>query len=237
MSFNRILVTGLVLYQFLVIGCGRRVSYDRQLKETADKVFLTTFVGNGTTGGTSFVVKAPSGKSFIITNNHICTMSKDGNLELHSDNGVVSVHKIINSKLSVDLCILEAGPYSNTGFSVSLYSNVGSKLYIVGYPGLQGPTLTSGYMFGYEIIQLGEPVTAGEKCEGRVQSVDTIFGPAEYCLIEYFSGVTDARTAGGSSGSPVFNEDNEVIGVVFAGNNFKTAIIPLETLKTFLKDY
>lgn len=217
---------------------GSGVNYNTQLDYYSKRTFLTTFVGRGYTGGTSFALTTPSGNKVVITNDHICSESKDDNLELHSKNGQVSVNRIIHSDHSVDLCIVQASPEMD---AFTLASNVypGDKVYIVGYPGLKGPILTSGYLLEYTIIPVASRMEEGETCKGRTNEVMTFFGPVKVCLTDYFSGVTNAVIAPGSSGSPVLNEEHRVVGVAFAGGPGADGalIVPLSTLQNFLKDF
>lgn len=174
---------------------------------------LVTAEGNS--GGTGFEVVAPSGKVYTLTNKHMC--------EDNATNAVVGDRtiplRVIEVAKDTDLCLLEP-LIGKTGLHVSNTPVVSDdNLDVYGYGMLQDLTHTKGAYVG---------VTTGA---------------IEDALIDM--GVTDvgymtAIILPGNSGSPVFNNDGDVIGVAFAvapSFNNRCFFIPLKSLQNFLKVY
>jgi S1-C subfamily serine protease len=193
-------------------------------------------------GGTGFSATAPSGRPFTVTNAHVCELSTDGNMV-----AISNLHpkrdfrlRIIEISRTQDLCVLEAVP-GTRGLTVSLTDPAG-VLFALGHPLLKPLTLTSGYVTVLEPIDIGEPTTSLEDCKGegrRVQSIDTLFGKQDICVRSHLAWGTSIEVFPGSSGSPVINGDNEVVGVVFASDprDNKAYFVPGADLRRLLSAY
>lgn len=166
------------------------------------------------TYGTGFNMKY-KGKKFIITNQHVCAVSKRlGHPGYAIVNG--SLRKIIAVSKHHDLCALEAD--FNGGLELSNKDvEPLDKIILMGHPR------------GLDLVIR----------EGRIVKEDI-----KIC-VGYGAGVVKCRPSDmisataypGNSGSPVLNEYGKVVGVLYAGSGaypHEPFIVPFEYLQRFL---
>lgn len=217
-------------------------------------------------GGTGFAVKAPSGQSYILTNDHVCEVSKDGKTVLVSGQQGSIRRNIIGHDENSDLCIIEGMP-GVEGLEVAWFApEVGDTLTVVGHPHLMPIHVSQGEMTGREDVMIGlgpisviNPRTGAEeqispedggvlpeqcmlpKHSQVVVDIDLIFFKlkVKFCALN----VKDAYTTsviihGGNSGSPVVNFWGNVQGVAFASDDTNWGrMVSLHDIKAFLKNY
>lgn len=163
-------------------------------------------------GGTGFQIKAPSGKSYIMTNRHVCFKEKRFrvvNKLLDIDQYV----KVIEKYNRHDLCILE-GIKEAPSLEVSKHVYFNSELFIMGYPSGQGLTLRKGYLVENVKIYPSMPYTPNAY-------YTTFIGHA------------------GNSGSPILNREGKVISVWNMYDTEREGItysVPLRYIIDFLSD-
>ncbi len=119
------------------------------------------------------------------------------------------VNLVIKLYAQADLCVISV--IAESGFRMAKTYYQGQKLHTTGYPG------------GYR-----------SSSKGRLDGF--IFIPQFH---NYYLESDDMVSIGGSSGSPLLNDNNEVIGVVAAGytnDDPGTFAVPLEYLQDALKD-
>lgn len=134
------------------------------LAPMAHKAFLRQYVGKKVVmmtnvnpetsqqygGGTGFHVTAPSGKVYIVTNRHVCQVSKNGIMYAAvRGNSSYQKVKIIEKSNFSDLCLVEPLPGID-GLKVAQEPSVGQHVAILGHPNLQPRTLTEGEVVGYD---------------------------------------------------------------------------------------
>jgi S1-C subfamily serine protease len=214
------------------------------------KVYMIEKFGVG--GGTGFAFKVPSGKSYILTNDHICAMAEsDGILMVYDNEGHGTPRKVIERSNFTDLCLMEGMP-GVEGLSLGDKPEIGEIYTAVGHPALKPLILTSGEIVGRRdvqtvdhILHLSDP---NDMCNKPKQSIEreeqqvSSEVPQEdkfYCIdttkAAYESSI---QVFGGSSGSPVVNLWGHVVGVVFATDHTNWAsIISLDDIKTFTSKY
>jgi S1-C subfamily serine protease len=191
----------------------------------------------GMGGGTGFAVKAPSGKSYVITNAHVCAIGiETGIVYAKSDTGRPIPLKILERSNQSDLCVLE-GLARLTGLTIASGVDLGEELGIVGHPQLMPLTLTRGQLIGYANVAVMVDVGPCEKDEGMYRTVMSMFGPV--CIEINHSGLTTIPALGGNSGSPVVNFWGNIVGVLYAGDpsNNWGIILPGQALIELLKEY
>lgn len=204
----------------------------------------TVMIKKGRSGGSGFFVETPSGKTYILTNRHVCDLSQDGYLTVisHSDHEIEN-KKIIKKYDDHDLCLVESIE-GHTGLDLASFIYIGQTIGIMGNPKLQPLTFSRGEFIGNKTIKvlLGYNIPK-EKCRGEVVNTNFInlfFGRFSACVGTYNAGQVTAYSRGGSSGSAVVNFFGNIVGVLFAGNRndqFESFIVPLEDVQSFLRDY
>lgn len=225
-----VLAVGLVAGSYLVLNSAQ---YHRSYLRSKVGPEVLMLVGTQG-GGTGFSIKTPKGKTYTLTNRHICEIADNGVLYADPDLLPIPVRVLKISK-KADLCLVENVP-NKKGLSLSDDSlQPGDEFAIVGHPMLLPLTLSRGELIGYQQIEM--PTKINEECGADEKEVFTLF--FSVCLKSYRAGMTNAVALGGNSGSPVVNFWGEVVGVLFAGFNDSNwgIIVPLEEIKEFLKDY
>jgi len=141
--------------------------------------------------GTGFVIDKHKG--LVITASHVITeLDESVNVKLNNGlliNGTVKVIDIKN-----DIAIIKVDPIDLVEVStlrLEMNTVIGEKLFCIGNPGRHIGTVSSGILSTSLIIN------------------DDILSPLPH---KYY--ISDIHACGGSSGSPVFNLDGEVIGIV-----------------------
>lgn len=211
-------------------------------KYVGDKVVM---IKKGRSGGTGFYVEAPSGLSYILTNRHVCDLSKDGYLDVISfGKWERKARQIIKVHDQHDLCLVDGG-LQRSGLDLSSNVRIGEEIGLVGHPKLQPLTVSRGELIGYRYIQIVTKynVKPSECLYGKIKKVEggfaALLGIKNYCIETLYSGQITAYSRGGSSGSPVVNFYGNLVGVLFAGNRtdqFESFIVPLTEIKEFLQD-
>jgi len=173
--------------------------------------------------GSGFVIKAPNGKNYFVTNNHVCEgLEVDGKI-LISSNAISEdqmLIKVIKKDPKVDLCIAEA-PTLSKGLFLSTSLSIGDNVHIFGHP------------VGFPLHK-----TSGEAISPLVvQMIKGIF-PFAFEVVEYDAWQISAPSSPGNSGSPVVDNLGRVIGILFAGssvNSYTSFIIPAKSLSNLLE--
>lgn len=161
-------------------------------------------------GGTGFVVSAPSGRKYILTNAHVCEIAR----LVDSEDRLMKT-EVIEAADYTDLCLMTLPKHLDApGLKIADFEpQTHDKIHIIGYGMLLGSTLTEGHWVG----RLALPVLA-------------VFHPA----------YVTAQVLPGNSGSPVLNDDGFVVGVVYASSPAilnRALVVPLEDIREFLKNY
>ncbi len=218
-------------------------------------------------GGTGFAVRAPSGTSYIITNDHVCNISKDGQTVLViSENGDMIRRNIIAHDGYSDLCLIQ-GLDDVKGLTIANdVPSKGDKMYIIGHPHLLPLTVSSGEMIGLEDVTMNMgPISMFNPQTQLWEQLDIAKGAVvesdcmapkntihesvidmviiklymKQCLVTVKDAyITTITVLGGNSGSPMVNFFGQVNGVVFSTDEASWGrIVSLYDLNSFLKNY
>lgn len=149
--------------------------------------------------------------SQLVTNRHVIAGATT--LQVSTFDGQDLLVDTAGAGLVADIAIVDTS--SALPAAVTLAENnpeVGDEVEIVGYPGGGRLTTTSGRVVSYEADPLNS--NAGEVI------------------------ATDAPAQRGSSGSPLYNQNGEVVGVVYAATSDgrHSLAVPVETLRGLLDD-
>jgi S1-C subfamily serine protease len=195
-------------------------------------------------GATGFVVRGKSGKKYIMTNGHVCSLQEDGKVFVYYKGDEYRL-KVVKFYAKNDLCAIEAP--GAAGLAVNIASNFreGESAYAIGHPLLEPKSITLGELSGpvSVTVEVGENKKP-EECTGETyELIDlstnpmaAIFGISNICVRHLEAEAATMTILPGNSGSAVVNIYGSVIGVAFAANESGTRsyIVPLSHLKEFL---
>lgn len=218
-------------------------------------------------GGTGFAVKAPSGKTYILTNDHVCGVSSDKRSVLVTGPKGSMRRNIIAHDGNSDLCLIEAMPQDDGLTVADSGPTPGDTITVVGHPRLMPTHVSHGEMLGTEdVTVLLGPISLINPRTGEEEQIDPSKGgilPSEcaaaknkilpieidmlfitlkvkLCLVTVKGAYNTAVTIHpGNSGSPAVNFWGNVTGVAFAGSGDTDwgMMVPLQDVKAFLKNY
>ena len=191
-------------------------------------------------GGTGFHVQAPSGKTYILTNAHVC--------ELHTDYFIKAAYKykrkvkkrIIEIYDDHDLCLVE-GFVNAPAIQVSDKLIKGETTFLVGHPSLRPLTVTQGEYIYNTNINISYCGSFPFKMSNLGIDLD-IFKDltGNNCIKNRNASSITNYSKPGASGSPIVNTNSKLVGVLFAGSPFDqndSYAVPLKDVKRFLKAY
>lgn len=186
-----------VIQPLIVIGIIILVSYNPVKKETnfiklADNVIpFRDLSNNNRIYGTGSYIRF-LGKSFILSNRHVCNYKKKGK-SIQVDN---TINKIIAISSKYDLCLLETD--KNIGLKISKKrAKPLEEIVLIGFPRGIGKIIRKGAVVKDERLCIMYP--KGIRCVDSTR--------------------ISALAYGGNSGSPVLNSKGEVVNVLYAGSN------------------
>lgn len=187
-------------------------------------------------GGSGVIYMSTNQGSYILTNSHVCGVLEATGGLVSTNKGDYVVERYVRSKIH-DICAIEI--LKNLGVNTSIAENVsyGDKIHISGHPFLLPNTITDGYLSNSLEITLLIDV---KECTDKEQEENTLmcltFGGMPI-IKNYTAQATSSMIAPGNSGSGVYNDKGEIVGLAFAGIGRGIShglIVPLEYLRLFL---
>lgn len=202
-------------------GCSTN---QKRIADSSDIISNSVSITNNesNSGGSGTVLRSSDAASYVLTNSHVCEVAEEGGL-VHGEAGTFAVAGLKHSKQH-DLCLIKV--YGNLRASAKLASSgpadKRASATISGHPSLYPTVVTKGHFSGRETIQV---MTGFEECTeetiekgGLDAALMCLFFGGIPVVKNYDSVLVSATIMPGSSGSGVFNKDNELTGVVFAGS-------------------
>jgi S1-C subfamily serine protease len=162
-------------------------------------------------GGTGSILKSTKNGSKILTNKHVCRLIEQGGyVEQNETYYPVESYKKFDDH---DLCLISVEYNFNISLRISkTIAKPSDTIYVSGHPRLLPHILTKGHLSDNMRINLIIGVVPCEK-----PSMECMFFGGEPIIREFDSQVISNLISPGSSGSAVFNDAGEIVGVVFAG--------------------
>lgn len=229
--FSVLTIAGLTLIGGLLLAKSLRTK-----STLADRtVMITNYTKNH--GGSGSVIESTPEYSLILTNKHVCSVVHNGGLVVHRGNEYFAdafaestIHDLCLIRVSTDLGVNT--PISQTGPSTY------EPITIAGHPNLLPLVMTQGHTSDLKVVEI---MTGVRKCdEEDMKNPDK----AAFCAFfgrlpvtqKYQSRLFTATIMPGSSGSAIYNNKNEVVGVVFAGSGTLgyALAVPIEYVNQFL---
>jgi S1-C subfamily serine protease len=168
--------------------------------------------------GTGFSVSENENGSDIITNKHVCAAGNKATYELTASNGHKYPATFVRVAPGADVCLLRTKQQLPAVKLAGKDAEKGDEINVFGAPhGMLG-LYTHGEVSGYEWVDMKD---------------DDDFPFEIHCYAQLIS----APIYPGSSGSPTFNSNGEVVGIVFAarGDSEHMAYqIPVSEIKRLL---
>lgn len=221
-----------------LIGVASFIQGKKQSNDIRNSSVMITN-SRGSSGGTGIILHSHKNDSLILTNAHVCGVVKKGGT-VRTANSVYQVNSYIESKLS-DLCLVKV--LADLGVNTEI-SKKDPKFYdkaiVSGHPHLMPNVITEGHYSGRRIIDVA---IGFRKCTDKdLENPDT--GMACVTLgslpiIRSFESVlVTATIMPGSSGSGVYNQDQDLTSVVFAGSGDLgyAWTVPYEQVRNFLDE-
>ena len=267
LSFATDYATTLVLLTVMAFGALKLPEvHNKYLRYNVGKKVYMIRDSEHSGGGTGFAVQAPSGQTYILTNDHVCEVSSDGLTVLVSGDEGSMRRRIVSHDGNSDLCLIEGMP-GITGLEMANSAPAqGDNMYVIGHPRLMPLHVSEGEITGSEDVsilmgpisiinpetdeeELINPSQGGiapaqcmaKKNSQQVVDVDLMFFvlKVKFCVMTVKNAYATAITIHpGNSGSPMVNYLGNVEGVAFASNSTNWGrIVPLQDIKAFLKNY
>jgi hypothetical protein len=233
------LILGILAISFVLSGC---TPSDQSIRNRIVKLVNKT---GGSCSGEQ--VKAPSGKSYILTAGHCAGLADkaDGTIGVMKEDGSMIRRRIIAEDPKSDLLLLEEMP-GIEGLEIAQASFDTQEVRTFSHGAGFKTYITSGVIVqDTDIKILIFPIMSeedGARCAGmpKYERLDLkIFGVTlvQLCVLNVRETTITAMSTPGSSGGAMVDSEGRLIGVISAGSDKFTDCIRLIDIKNFLAGY
>ena len=102
--------------------------------------------------GTGFYIKAKSGLTYLITNKHVCRLTKDlGTVWVLEEDKRPVQKRVLEQYSKADICLVEA-PVNRSGLSLASSYTKDEKVFVMGFPSYMPLTYSPGKIIGYDVF-------------------------------------------------------------------------------------
>jgi S1-C subfamily serine protease len=186
-------------------------------------------IGGNSSSGSGVIIYEDLSFYYVLTNHHVVYFEKTHPLsrasyEIIDFQGQVFQATLVDSNPNYDLAILKIIKTSKVlevAKAATTNPVEAEHVSVLGYPGFQKNAITLGKISGYSRVEI----------ENQTSNVS----------IDFDVIVTNAPVKSGSSGSPLFDINHRLIGIVYAGNfssssdfSRNTFAIPIEKVREYL---
>lgn len=198
------------LFSGLVSAKTLKPANNKQLYDSSVRIYNL----EQNSGGTGSIFKSYKNATHILTNKHVCRLIEPGGVVRYKERK----YKITHYKKfpEHDLCLVRIGTSLNITTKVSdTLARTSQTVYVSGHPNLLPHIATKGHLSDNMDIKLVVGVT---ECEEGDNSMQCMWFGGNPIVKTFDSKVVSNLIKPGSSGSAVFNNEGEIVGVVFAGD-------------------
>lgn len=182
---------------------------DNIFYDNYNNVLTVEAIGNPMSHGTGVLIKTAKNRLVVLTNKHVCN-ALEPNILINNDL-ITSTESVLYKDEIVDLCLLTVSKDLKVK-DIKLAPEPARKnqtIFSLGYPYDFSKNLIEGRIIGDALIPVYEIFMDQEKCKA-VPVINNI----AYCYNEENLVSTNALQFPGGSGSPVFNSNNELVGLM-----------------------
>lgn len=191
-----------------------------------------------TSGGSGTILSSTPNLSFVLTNSHVCEVTRSGGL-VNKENGNSFFVQAFKRSMTHDLCIIAVAADLHAESSIAKESPLPlEESTVSGHPRLLPLIINKGHFSGKSIIQVMtglRPCTEEEFKNGKTGVFCMLIGKLPV-VKTYEAQTVSNLIQPGSSGSAVYNTKGEISAVIFAGSGdigYGFAV-PFEFLSQFL---
>lgn len=192
--------------------------------------------------GTGSLFKAKSGKFYLLTVWHVCLHLGDPDERVSGSlpDGTTFLGKIVKTNPTSDLCAIDVTYDVKLNQTPTLVlANkfpFKGKLYTRGYPELV-LTEAEGHYTGELKMDAGFPIEDLGECPKGFKVNRTVYSRIISCTAPFKQYETTLYVRHGSSGSPVVDDNGDLVGVVDTmDEKGSCGIVPFPLLKDFVSD-
>jgi S1-C subfamily serine protease len=217
--------------------------HKRYLRNKVGAATVTLFTENS--GGSGVHVQAESGKTYILTNKHVCGLAVNGRINVRSNvTGVAISRKVVSVSREHDLCLVQ--PLQGVdGLSLGGGLEKGDTLHVIGNPRLDPLSVATGEMIDRTQIEIVTGINVDRSsCDGSLMEINdpmlNMFGIFSACITKYDAIQANVIAYPGNSGSAVVDSFGNVEAILFAGSRDAVTnqfLVPLDFIKDFLSNF
>jgi S1-C subfamily serine protease len=170
--------------------------------------------------GTGFSLYSDGNKSLLLTNKHVCAAENIAKYVVIDHVGLKHPAKFYKFSPNVDLCLLIADAPIKPVHLANSDATKATHVTVIGAPQGEFPFFTDGYVGGYHHTVMKIPGVSGG-----------------LMILNFSAQFLSAPIYPGSSGSPVFNDQSDVVGIIFAGRtgaDHMNLMVPIGLIKDFI---
>lgn len=229
---TKILIGAIVIWAIVFAYFAGKINAETRV--TSATVMLTLI--SGRSGGSGVVIYNSKYESAILTNKHVCNVIANGGNAVNTKGKTALITRYAVSSVH-DLCIA----YVQADFEVSAkIAEVSPKLYseasISGHPSLMPNIVSRGHVSGNKQIDVFLGARPCTQSEIEIAAPLCMFFNGMPIIKKFDATLVSAMIMPGSSGSGVYNDKNELIGLAFAGSSELSYayIVPYEYMINFV---
>lgn len=223
----------------IVMIANSLISYHMKTTDAYIRNRVVQLEGNNY-GCTGIEVKAPSGRTYILTAGHCMALvdKETGEVDAITEKGNHYTVNVIIGDIEHDLLLLTSANSLSIDVADKVYEH--QKVHTLTH-GNRFPTYrTDGEMLEEREVHIhGEYILSKEdmdKCNTSYAS-PAFDGRGLYCAIKMTMHIASAYVIPGSSGGPLLDSSGRLVGIVSCTYNDFGGFVPLHDIKQFLKGH